>query len=164
MAPTSESRSPRIRWTSGRSGSFADAQDAGGTVNAVNPTQIPDATTKFVHTLFIEQPDYVECQLVSPNLGDLQIRIRGPGDVFSSPVWPSSPPFSSGGAGLTSFYIFTGNRSTIGNGSASRWFIDVGFRTTGGVAADLPVSYGITCNSGNGVTVPYFRASAALDF
>ncbi len=34
----------------------------------------------------------------------------------------------------------------------------------GGVAADLPVSYGITCNSGNGVTVPYFRASAALDF
>ena len=132
----------------------------------VNPdtTQIPDATTRNIHAMFVEQPDYVQCQLVSPHLEDLQIRIRGPGDVFSSPVWPSSPPFSSGGAGLTSFYIFTGYRSAVQFAAATRWFIDVGFNTTSGVAADLPVPYGITCISGNGVSVPYFTTSAALDF
>ena len=134
------------------------------TVNPVNPTQIPDATTKNIHAMFVEQPDYVQCQLLSPHPEDLQIRIRGPGDVFSSPVWPSTPPFSSGGAGLTSFYIFTGYRSAVQFGVATRWFIDVGFNTTSGVAADLPVPYGITCISGNGVSVPYFTTSAALDF
>ena len=139
-------------------------QDACGTVNAVNPTQIVDATTKNIHAMFIEQPDYVSCALVSPHLTDLQVRIRGPGDVFSSPVWPSSLPFSSGGAGLTGFYIFTGNRSTIANGNATRWFIDVGFRTVGGVAANLPIAYGISCLAGNGVSVPYVRGTALLDF
>lgn len=140
-------------------------QDSCGTVNAVNPTQIPDASTKFIHSLFIQQPDYVACSIVSPNAADLQIQIRGPGgDVFAAPVFASSPPFSSGGAGQQSFYIFTGQKSTINNGSSTRWFIDVGFRTAGGNPAHLPVSYGITCNSGNGVSVPYFRAQAALDF
>ncbi len=139
-------------------------QDTCGTVTADNPVQIVDAATKNIHAMFIEQPDYVLCGLQSPHLTDLQVRIRGPGDEFSSPVWPSALPFFSGGPGATGFYIFTGNRSTIANGNATRWFIDVGFRTVGGVAADLPVSYGITCVAGNGVSVPYPIASDPLDF
>ena len=93
-----------------------------------NTVFVPDPATKNVHLFLIEQPDYVQCQLVGPNIGDLQMRIRSPGNVFTSPVWPSAPPFSSGGAGLTSFYIFTGDRSTFASGYTARWFIDVGAR------------------------------------
>ena len=32
----------------------------------------------------------------------------------------------------------------------------VGFRTVG-VAADLPIAYGINCLAGNGMSVPYYR-------
>ncbi len=138
-------------------------QDSCGTVNAVNPTAIPDASTKYIHSLFIEQPDYVQCTIVSPHAADLQMQVRGPGgDVFLAPVFSTSPPYSSGGAGQTTFYIFTGERNAVNGGTSTRWFIDVGPRTGG--TPTFPIAYGITCNSGNGVSVPYYRAQAALDF
>jgi hypothetical protein len=40
----------------------------------------------------------------------------------------------------------------------------VSFNETTGVSGDLPVDYGIICTSGNGVSVPWFRANAADDF
>ena len=139
------------------------------TADSVNPTQITAAGTKNIHWLFLTPPDFVECHLVSPNLGDLEMRLRVPGDVFTAPVFvPSAPynadpPYSAGGSTKTSFYIFTGNRNAVNAGTVTRWYIDVSFNEAGN-SADLPVNYGIICNSGNGVSVPWFRANAADDF
>ena len=121
------------------------------TADSVNPTQITSTTTKNIHWLFLTPPDFVECHLVSPNLGDLEMRLRVPGDVFTSPVFvPSAPfnadpPYSAGGSTKTSFYIFTGYRNAVNAGTVTRWFIDVSFNEAG-TAADLPVNYGIICN------------------
>lgn len=139
------------------------SQDVCGTVSPTSPTQITNASFKNIHTMLIEQPDFVQCQLVSPRLGELQMQLRQPGDVFAATKFvPPAGPYNSGGAGATSFYTFTGDRSTINGGTATRWFIDVSFRSGG--TQVVPIDYGITCNSGNGVSVPWYRASAAVDF
>ena len=139
------------------------------TADTVNPTQITSTATKNIHWLFLTQPDFVECHLVSPNLGDLEMQLRVPGDVFAAPVFvPSAPynadpPYSAGGSTKTSFYIFTGYRNAVNAGTVTRWFIDVSFNEAGN-SADLPIDYGIICTSGNGVSVPWFRAGSADNF
>jgi hypothetical protein len=139
------------------------AQDSCGTVSSINPASITNVTQKNIHWLIFAQPDYVKCELVSARLADLEIQLRGPGDVFTAPVFSTSPPYSSGGDNLTSFYIFTGHRGdALTLGTVTRWFIDVSFREGGN--STVPIDYGITCQSGNGVTVPWFRATAADDF
>lgn len=140
------------------------AQDACGTLSST-PTNITNVARKNIHWLLIAQPDYVKCELVSDRLADLEMQLRGPGDTFLSPVFVTSPPYSSGGDNQTSFYIFTGHRNdAIINsfGYTTRWFIDVGFREGGN--ATVPISYGITCRSGNGVSVPWYRADADDSF
>ena len=132
-------------------------------MSTIQPPAISDVTQKNIHWLILAQPDYVKCELVSTRLADLEMQLRGPGDVFASPPFPSAPPYSSGGNGLTSFYIFTGHRGeALTLGTDTRWFIDVSFREGGNTA--VPINYGITCRSGNGVTVPWFRATAPDDF
>lgn len=143
------------------------------TTDPVAPTQIPSTSARNIHWLFIAQPDFVKCDLVSAHLADLEMRLRVADDVYNgntvfTPTAPfnANPPYTAGGAGLTGFYIFTGHRSQIGTGPSAgqitRWFIDVQPSATG-VAnpADFPVDYGIVCTAGNGVSVPYFRAQAA---
>ncbi len=141
-------------------------QDACGTVTTTDPAQITDVTKKVIHQTMIAHPDYVKCELVSGRIGDLEIQLRGPGDTFLSPVFPSSPPFDSGGNNKTSFYVFTGHRndSTLNTGGyATRWFIDVSYRE-GSANSTVPIPYGITCQAGNGITVPWTRAIDTDDF
>lgn len=141
-------------------------QDECGLGNPVSGTQaetIADATQRNVYSMIITQPDYVRCDLVaaSGDLGKLQMRLRGPSDPFGTVVFPSSPPFDSGGAGKTTFYVYTGprNAATIGTlGVATRWFIDV---ETIDTSTPVPIDFGITCSSGNGTEVPWFRGRAA---
>jgi len=130
-------------------------QDSCGsnTVSAINPAQITDTTKKNIHYLILDQPDYVQCSLVSPRINDLEIMLRGPGNTLSAPQFATAPPFSSGGVGATSVYIYTGEKSTIALGATTRWYLDVSFRQGG--TATTPINYGITCRSGNGVTVPW---------
>jgi hypothetical protein len=45
----------------------------------------------------------------------------------------------------------------VNGGTASRWFIDVAFRTGGNAAT--PIDYGITCRAGNGMEIPWLRAT-----
>jgi hypothetical protein len=70
---------------------------------------------------------------------------------------PSSPPYSSGGSDETFFYVNTGGRAAVNSGTASRWFIDVAFRTGGN--ATTPIDYGITCRAGNGMEIPWLRTT-----
>jgi hypothetical protein len=126
-------------------------------------TALAATGTKFVHQIMITPPDYVKCDLVSARLADLEMRIRGPGDPFASPVFATSPPYDSGGDGKTSFYIYTGERNAVNGGFATRWFIDVSYRE-GSADSTVPIPFGMVCYSGNGITYPWLRGTAADDF
>jgi hypothetical protein len=138
------------------------SQDTCGTVTTSNPAQVTDVANKIIHQFQIAQPDYVRCELVGDRVADLQMRLRGPGDPLTAPVFATSPPYDGGGTNKTSFYVFTGHRNAVTAGQTARWAIDVSFRTGGN--ATVPIPYGITCTSGNGITVPWYRGSAAKDF
>ncbi len=136
-----------------------------GTVSAIDPAQITDTSKRNIHYLIMDAPDFVKCELVSPRLSDLQMVVRGPTDTatgttpFANPTPPyNASPYTSGGVGQTSVYIYTGEKgqSIAGSGAATRWYIDVSFRA-GGVAT-TPINYGIRCLSGNGVTIPWLGA------
>ena len=116
--------------------------------------------------MIIDQPDFVKCDLVGDAnaLAALEITLRGPGSPLTAPVFvlPSpynTPPYTSGGSGQTGFYVYTGEKSTISSGATTRWYIDVQRKSTS--SATGPFNYGITCRSGNGVTVPWFGTTAA---
>jgi hypothetical protein len=133
-------------------------------LTGTDATNVIAASDRNIHSLFIAQADFVKCDLVgdAPTLAQLQIRLREPGDVQGSPVFvPASPynvaPFTAGGASLNGFYIYTGERSEWNLGSTDRWFIDVEAKDGSSGTLD----YGITCTSGNGVSVPYIRTVAA---
>ena len=131
--------------------------------SASDPGAITDTTQRNIHYLIIAQPDFLKCDLVSDRLADLEIMLRGPGDPLTEPQFTLPPPYNtgaytSGGTGQTGFYVYTGERSTINDGTATRWYIDVSFRSGGNPAT--PINYGIKCQSGNGVTVPWLGTSA----
>lgn len=136
-------------------------QDSCGTVSASDPETISGPTLRNVYSMIITQPDFVACNLIvkpPTDPSNLQIRLRGPGDPFASPVWTSSPPYDSGGAGKQSFYIATGPRNAVDMGTATRWFIDVETIST---YSGSTIDYGITCQSGNGTEIPWFRGTGA---
>jgi hypothetical protein len=137
-------------------------QDQCGIVSSIQPEHVDDVTKKNIYSMIITPPDFVRCDLVGARTSDLQIRLREWGDYQSSPVFPSSAPYTSGGSGQSFFYIYTGGRNAINGGTATRWFIDVSFRTGGN--ATVPINFGITCRSGNGTEVPWLRAVVNNDF
>jgi hypothetical protein len=139
------------------------AQSPCGTID--NGSSIANATTKWINYVVFTPPDYVKCELVGPRIAELEMQLRGPGgDTFAAPVFPSAPPYSSGGTDQTSFYIFTGNRGAINAGYSQRWFIDVSAREGLPPGTVFPIPFGITCQSGNGVTTPWIRATTTDDF
>lgn len=129
-------------------------QDSCGTVSVIQPEQILNTGLKNIYSAIITQPDYVSCELVGPRASELQMRLRD----WSDPV---TSPQVAGGTNQTSFYAFTGHRNAVASGKATRWFIDVAARAPG---ATVPINFGITCRSGNGIEVPWFRGTAATDF
>lgn len=140
----------------------------GTEITGAGSTSLPDAETKYIHQAIVSAPDYVKCELVSSQLANLEMRLRGPGDTFAAGPFVLPPgytgvPYTVGGNNQTSFYIFTGHRNQFNNGTSTRLFIDVSYREGSG-AATFPLAYGITCYAGNGVTVPWVRAVTADDF
>jgi len=127
------------------------------TPSATGPEQLTDVSKKDVYSTILNPPDFVRCDLVGPRAADLQMRLRQWGDPLTSAVFPSSPPYSSGGTGESFFYVNTGGRAAFNSGTASRWFVDVAFRTGGN--ATTPIDYGITCLAGNGMEIPWLRAT-----
>jgi hypothetical protein len=128
-----------------------------------NPATLSTNTTKNIHYFIIDQPDFVQCTLVvnPAKAGGLEIMLRRPGSVQTAPQFDISTlpapynaaPYTSGGVGQQSFYVYTGEKSTISSGFTTRWYVDVSYNQGSGVA--LPIDYGIKCESGNGVTVPW---------
>jgi len=132
-------------------------------VSVSDPETIDDATLRRVYSLIVTQPDFIRCDLVAApaDLSRLQMRLRGPGDPFATGAFATALPYDSGGSDKTSLYVFTGDRNAVNNGTATRWFIDVSTRDPG---ATVPIDFGITCRSGNGTEVPWFRGTAVNDF
>jgi hypothetical protein len=127
---------------------------AAGAPSASVPEGITDPTLKNIYSMIITQPDFVRCDLVSARLSELQMRLRQWGDPLNStPV--------AGGANLTTFYAFTGNRNAVNGGTATRWFIDVSARDSGATGT---FTFGITCRSGNGTEVPWLLGTAPKNF
>lgn len=128
--------------------------DCNGTaVSATQPETVADATLRNVYSMIVTQPDFLRCDIVAAagDLPNLKMRLRFPGDPFSSTVVPGS-------SGAQSFYIFTGGRNAVNNGVASRWFIDVETATN---STSVPIDFGVNCKSGNGTEIPWFRGTAA---
>ena len=143
--------------------------------SASNPAYLDSTTSKNIHYSIFDQPDFIQCSLVSDtaqDLSDLEIMLRGPtGDATTAtqfniatlPAPYNASPYTSGGTGVTSFYIYTGARSTVNAGQTTRWYIDVsGNQSSSTLAADIAanssgkgIPYGIACTSGNGITVPW---------
>lgn len=137
-----------------------------GTVSATDPATITNVSLKNIHYMIIDQPDFVKCDLVgdATALAALEITLRGPGSPLGAPVFVlpagyNASPYTSGGSGQTGFYVYTGEKSTISSGATTRWYIDVQRKSTS--SATGPFNYGITCRSGNGVSVPWFGTTAA---
>ncbi len=140
----------------------------GTAITGAGSTSLANSTTKFIHQIIVSAPDYIKCELVSTQLANLEMRLRGPGDTFLAPLFALPPgytngPYTAGGDNQTSFYIFTGHRNAFNGGVSTRLFIDVGYREGSG-AATFPLEYGMTCYAGNGITVPWVRASTTDDF
>jgi hypothetical protein len=141
--------------------------DCGFNVSSVtDPATITDTNKRNIHYLILDQPDFVKCDLVSDQtvsrINDLQMVLRPPGNPlgttpFTLPAGYTGGDYTVGGAGQTGFYVFTGEKSTIGSGETLRWYIDVSFRAGGNPTT--PIKYGIKCISGNGVTVPWLGTS-----
>jgi len=142
-------------------------QDDCGSSSLNGSATIRYVSKKNIHYMIIDQPDFVKCDLVAdaPTLSALEITLRGPGDPIAAPVFAppapyNVPPYTSGGGGLTGFYIYTGEKSgsATSSGATTRWYIDV--QRNAGSSAPGPFNYGITCHSGNGLTVPWFGTTA----
>jgi hypothetical protein len=132
------------------------------TASINNPAQLSSGKRN-IHWAIFDQPDFVQCQLVSDQLAALQIQLRSWSDTvqgttpFALPAGYDSLPYTAGGSGATSFYVYTGEKSTVNNGETTRWFIDVTQRS--GSSPTFPINYGIKCTSGNGITVPWLARS-----
>ncbi len=105
--------------------------------------------------------------------------LRGPGgdphdrakfDITALPAPYNAAPYNNGGAATApSFYIYTGDKSTVNSGATTRWYIDVsGNQSSSTLATDIAgnssgkgIPYGITCTSGNGITVPWLATDPA---
>jgi hypothetical protein len=143
--------------------------DCGNNVPSVSNPATVDESHRNIHYMIMDQPDFVTCGLVADTpatLDALQITLRGPGGdpssapIFSSPAPFNVPPYTSGGGGLKAFVIYTGEKSTVSSGSTTRWFVDVQRRS--GSAATGTFKYGISCASGNGVTVPWLGTTVTV--
>lgn len=140
----------------------------GTAITGAGATSMNDTSFKNVHQVIVTAPDYIKCELVSPQLANLEMQLRGPGDTFASGLFVLPPgftglPYTVGGNDQTSFYIFTGHKNQFNGGTSTRLFIDVSYREGSGTVT-LPIDYGITCYSGNGISRAWYRGSAADNF
>lgn len=155
----------------------------GLTSSGTNPARLASRSTKNIHYTILDQPDFVQCSLVSDSiqhLSDLEIMLRIPGDPLTAPQFNvSAQPnpynnttiYSSGGPAKTTFYVYTGEKSTIASGATTRWYVDVSAnQSSSTLDADLAatasaggIPYGISCTAGNGMTVPWLGTTGGAN-
>ena len=121
------------------------------------PEQLLDVTKNNIYSTILRPADFVRCDLVGPRAVDLQMRLRSMGRSVDVGRVSVVATVLERRFGETFFYVSTGGRGAVNGGTASRWFIDVAFRTGGN--ATTPIDYGITCRAGNGMEIPWLRTT-----
>ena len=117
-----------------------------------NAFQVTSSALKNIHVAYMNQPDWVACQLTGANVANLEMQLKNPAGVVVA-----------GGNAVNAFpeIYLGGNDNAVGGGTAAgtgRWFIEVS--STG--LATIPATYGIQCQSGNGMT-PFDQIGTAPD-
>lgn len=108
---------------------------------------------------FINHPDYVRCDIVGPNAGNLEIRLLGPAPA-GQPVGPAV----AGGNDAAFFYHATGPRNAVANtgGFQTFWTVEVGARESNPPAGSA--DYGLKCVAGAGLHVSSGATLVTDDF
>lgn len=115
-----------------------------------NNLQLP-AGSKQIFGWYVKHPDYLSCRLVGDNADNAEIRVITPNGVIAA-----------GGDDINNTgEFYTGEKSTVNNGSNGLWRVEVGSRDGNG----LPVgTYVLQCRAGNGSNQPILLGTQADDF
>ena len=92
---------------------------------------------KAVFGFFLKHPDFISCRIVGGNKDNTEIRLLTPTGTIVA-----------GGDDINEFgEYFTGEKSTVNNGSNGLWLLEVGSRDGAGIDA---TKYNVQCATGNG--------------
>jgi hypothetical protein len=129
------------------------------TLTAPASYSIPNATTQHRFSMFIHHPDYLRCDIVGPNAGNLEIRLLAP-----APNGSIVGPAVAGGTDASFFYYETGPRNAVVNagGFQTFWNLEVGARES--APPTFPADYGLKCVSGSGIHISGGTSSVTDDF
>jgi hypothetical protein len=97
-------------------------------------------------SMFIHHPDYLRCDIVGPNAGNLEIRLLSP-----APAGQAVGPAVAGGNDAQFLYYESGPRNTPpnSNGFQTFWTLEVGSRESSPPVGSA--GYGLKCTSGSGI-------------
>lgn len=115
-----------------------------------NNVEIP-AGGKVVFATFVKHPDFLSCRVIGDGAPNSEVRILNPsGNVVA------------GGDNIADTgEFFTGEKSTVANGTNGIWRIEVGARDGAGIPA---ANFNLQCRSGNGASKPLVVAQLPDDF
>ena len=122
--------------------------------STLNPAYLTSTTTKNIHHAIIDQPDFVQCTLVSDtvaHLGDLEILLRPPGDPLGTQMLHCPPlhriSLHCRRSDADVLLYLHGEKGTIASSATTRWYIDVSFNQTSGNATDVTTPPGFPYGS-----------------
>ena len=109
------------------------------------------AGQKVVYAMFVKHPDFLSCRVIGDGQPNAEVRILNP-----------SGSVVAGGDDINdTTEFFTGEKSTVGNGTNGIWRVEVGARDGAGLAAS---NFNLQCRSGNGASKPMVVAVLPDDF
>ena len=123
------------------------------TVNkdAFGANQDIPAGQKVVYAMFVKHPDFLSCRVIGDGQPNAELRVLRPNGTVAA-----------GGDDINDTgEFFTGEKSTVNNGTNGLWRVEVGARDGAGLAAS---NYNLQCRSGNGMSKPIVVAVLADDF
>lgn len=112
---------------------------------------IVPAGMKAAFALFVRHPDFVSCRTVGSQVDNTEIRL----------IDPTGSIVAGGDDIIGTGEIFTGEKSTVNNGSNGMWRVEVGSRDGLGLEAN---KYNLQCASGNGSNRPLLIGYLPDDF
>jgi hypothetical protein len=115
-----------------------------------NNLQLP-AGTKQIFGWYVKHPDILSCRVVGVNAGNAEIRVITPTGTIAA-----------GGDDINDTgEFFTGEKSTVNNGTNGLWRVEVGSRDGNGLNIG---TYVLQCRAGNGANQPILLGQQADDF
>jgi hypothetical protein len=119
--------------------------------NVFGQDQNIPAGQKVVYAMFVKHPDFLSCRVIGDGQPNAELRILNP-----------SGSIVAGGDDINdTTEFFTGEKSTVGNGTNGIWRVEVGARDGAGLAAS---NFNLQCRSGNGASKPMVIAVLPDDF